>query len=137
MGLVCRRRHSAATIGAALLVAALLDTPAWAEPITGISAERIRSLAMQYATATPAMIVLGGSSMFKHSSGWEASRAIACLYAANPAAALIGSPLAGWLLGVHWLSLPGWRWLFILEGIPAIACGIVYSVGKLIYFLWN
>src|SRR5260370_40256366 len=25
------------------------------------------------------MIVLGGSSMFKHQSGWEASRAIACL----------------------------------------------------------
>jgi ACS family tartrate transporter-like MFS transporter len=32
----------------------------------------------------------------------EGSRAIACLYAANPAASLIGSPLAGWLLGVHW-----------------------------------
>ena len=55
----------------------------------------------------------------------ERSRAIACLYAANPAAALIGSPVAGWLLGVHWLSLAGWRWLFILEGIPAIALGIV------------
>ncbi len=55
----------------------------------------------------------------------DRGRAIACLYAANPAAALIGSPLAGWLLGVHWLSLPGWRWLFILEGLPAIACGIV------------
>ncbi len=55
----------------------------------------------------------------------ERSRAIACLYAANPAAALVGSPVAGWLLGVHWLSLAGWRWLFILEGIPAIALGIV------------
>ncbi len=55
----------------------------------------------------------------------DRSRAIACLYAANPAAALIGSPLAGWLLGVHWFSLSGWRWLFILEGIPAIVCGIV------------
>ena len=55
----------------------------------------------------------------------DRSRAIACLYAANPAAALIGSPLAGWLLGVHWHSLAGWRWLFILEGIPAIVVGIV------------
>ena len=35
----------------------------------------------------------------------DRSRAIACLYAATPAAALIGSPLAGWLLGVHWQSL--------------------------------
>ena len=54
----------------------------------------------------------------------DRSRAIACLYAANPAASLIGSPLAGWLLGVHWRSLAGWRWLFILEGIPAVVVGI-------------
>jgi ACS family tartrate transporter-like MFS transporter len=55
----------------------------------------------------------------------ERSRAIACLYAAVPAASLIGSPVAGWLLGVHWRLLAGWRWLFILEGIPAIVLGIV------------
>lgn len=55
----------------------------------------------------------------------DRSRAIACLYAANPAAALIGSPLAGWLLGVHWRSITGWRWLFILEGIPAVIMGII------------
>jgi ACS family tartrate transporter-like MFS transporter len=55
----------------------------------------------------------------------ERSRAIACLYAAVPAASLIGSPVAGWLLGVHWRSLAGWRWLFILEGIPAIVLGII------------
>ena len=55
----------------------------------------------------------------------DRSRAIACLYVANPAAALIGSPLAGWLLGVHWLAMAGWRWLFILEGIPAVLVGIV------------
>jgi len=55
----------------------------------------------------------------------ERSRAIACLYAAVPAASLIGSPVAGWLLGVHWRLLAGWRWLFILEGIPAVVLGIV------------
>jgi predicted MFS family arabinose efflux permease len=33
--------------------------------------------------------------------------------------------LAGWLLGVNWWQLAGWRWLFILEGIPAILLGFV------------
>ena len=55
----------------------------------------------------------------------DRGRAIACLYIAVPTASLIGSPIAGWLLGVHWWSLAGWRWLFILEGIPAIVLGIV------------
>ncbi len=55
----------------------------------------------------------------------ERSRAIACLYAAVPAASLVGSPVAGWLLGVQWWRLAGWRWLFILEGIPAIVLGVV------------
>jgi anaerobic selenocysteine-containing dehydrogenase len=54
-------------------------SPEWAEPHTGITAEDIRGLARTYATQTPSMIVLGGSSMFKHQFGWEASRAIACL----------------------------------------------------------
>jgi ACS family tartrate transporter-like MFS transporter len=55
----------------------------------------------------------------------ERGRAIACLYAAVPTASLVGSPIAGWLLGVHWPWLTGWRWLFILEGIPAIVLGII------------
>src|SRR5262245_28305852 len=54
----------------------------------------------------------------------ERSRAIACLYAAVPTSSLVGAPIAGWLLGVHWWQLAGWRWLFIMEGIPAIVLGI-------------
>jgi anaerobic selenocysteine-containing dehydrogenase len=54
-------------------------TPQWAAEITGIAPERIQALAKRYATETPAVIVLGGSSMFKHQYGWEASRAISCL----------------------------------------------------------
>jgi len=44
---------------------------------------------------------------------------------AIPVANILGSPLAGWLLGVHWFHLQGWRWLFIVEGIPAVAFGII------------
>jgi ACS family tartrate transporter-like MFS transporter len=55
----------------------------------------------------------------------DRSRAIACLYAAVPTSTLLGSPIAGWVLGVHWWQLAGWRWLFILEGTPAILLGII------------
>jgi anaerobic selenocysteine-containing dehydrogenase len=54
-------------------------TPEWAASLTGLPAERIYSLAREYAIRTPSMIVLGGSSMFKQRNGWEASRAVACL----------------------------------------------------------
>lgn len=54
-------------------------SPAWAEPITGVPAERIASLARRYAGTHPAMIVLGGSSMHKGGNGWQAARAITCL----------------------------------------------------------
>jgi anaerobic selenocysteine-containing dehydrogenase len=54
-------------------------TPAWAEGVTGIAAERIRALARRYATTRPAMILVGGSSMHKGSNGWQGARAVACL----------------------------------------------------------
>jgi len=55
----------------------------------------------------------------------ERGRAVAILYAAIPSSAIIGAPLAGWLLGIGWRGMAGWRWLFILEGVPAILMGIV------------
>src|SRR5690606_30956792 len=54
-------------------------TPGWASQITGVAAERSVQLARRYASVRPAMIVLGGSSMHKGVSGWQAGRAIACL----------------------------------------------------------
>jgi len=54
-------------------------SPEWAERETGLAAASIRRLAREYATSTPAMIVLGGASMYKHRHGWEPGRAIATL----------------------------------------------------------
>ena len=54
-------------------------TPGWAEAITGIDAGRITGFARDYATTERAMILLGGSSMYKDQNGWQASRAISCL----------------------------------------------------------
>ena len=55
----------------------------------------------------------------------DRAKAVAFFYAANPLSYVIGSPLAGVLLGLSWLGLRGWRWLFIIEGIPAFLLGII------------
>ncbi len=52
---------------------------AWAAAATGIDANRIVALARGYASTKPAMIVLGGSSMYKGADGWQGSRAVSCL----------------------------------------------------------
>src|SRR6516164_8439495 len=57
--------------------------------------------------------------------GLDRAKAVAAFYAAMPLSYVIGSPLAGLLLGLSWLGLRGWRWLFILEGIPAVVLGIL------------
>jgi MFS transporter, ACS family, tartrate transporter len=54
----------------------------------------------------------------------DRAKASAMFMTAIPIANIIGSPLGGWLLGVHWFGLAGWRWLFIVEGIPAVVFGI-------------
>ena len=55
----------------------------------------------------------------------DRAKAVAFFYAANPLSYVIGSPVAGVLLGLSWLGMRGWRWLFILEGIPAVVLGII------------
>jgi MFS transporter, ACS family, tartrate transporter len=55
----------------------------------------------------------------------DRAKAGAMFMIAIPVANIIGSPLGGWLLGVHWFGLQGWRWLFIVEGIPAIVFGAI------------
>jgi MFS transporter, ACS family, tartrate transporter len=55
----------------------------------------------------------------------DRAKASAMFMIAIPVANIIGSPLGGWLLGVRWLGIQGWRWLFIVEGIPAIVFGII------------
>ena len=53
----------------------------------------------------------------------DRAKAIAGFMIGIPIASMVGSPLAGLILRVHWLGLNGWRWLFILEGVPAILLG--------------
>ena len=51
------------------------------------------------------------------------ARAIAWFMTANPLAGVVGSPISGGLLNLHAAGLSGWQWMFLMEGIPAIALG--------------
>ena len=55
----------------------------------------------------------------------DQAKATSNFMAAIPVSLIIGSPLAGWILSHNWFAIDGWRWLFFLEGIPAILLGIV------------
>jgi MFS transporter, ACS family, tartrate transporter len=55
----------------------------------------------------------------------DRAKAVAIFMTAIPVSNAIGAPIAGFLMSLHWLGLSGWRWLLILEGIPAFLAGLV------------
>jgi ACS family tartrate transporter-like MFS transporter len=56
----------------------------------------------------------------------ELAQAVGLHLSGMPIASLLGAPVSGLILDhVHWLGLSSWRWLLILEGVPAIACGLL------------
>jgi ACS family tartrate transporter-like MFS transporter len=56
----------------------------------------------------------------------ERARAVAWFMTANALAGVVGGPVAGVLLSMHGAAgLAGWQWLFLLEGLPAVALGFV------------
>ena len=55
----------------------------------------------------------------------DRAKATGNFMAAIPLSLIIGSPVAGWILGHNWFMVEGWRWLFFLEGIPAILLGLI------------
>ena len=67
-------------------------------------------------------IIVYLSHWFRHE---DRAKAIGMFMAAVPISNIIGSPLSGVLLRANWLGLEGWRWLFIIEGAPAIVFGII------------
>ena len=56
----------------------------------------------------------------------QLAHAIALFNTGNPVANIVGGPISGVILDhIHWFGLSSWRWLLILEGIPAILGGVL------------
>ena len=55
----------------------------------------------------------------------ERARAMGAFIMAVPVSFAVGAPLSALILKLNWLGLEGWRWMFILEGLPAVVAGFV------------
>ncbi len=55
----------------------------------------------------------------------DRGKATGYFMSAIPLSQALASPVAGWIVGHSFLGLQGWRWLFILEGLPAILFGAI------------
>ena len=56
----------------------------------------------------------------------ERAQAVALFMIGMPLSKVLGAPLSGFILDhVHWLGYNSWRWLLILEGLPALFMGLL------------
>jgi sugar phosphate permease len=55
----------------------------------------------------------------------DRAKAIAMFMVAIPISQIVGAPLSGLLMKLHWWGYSGWRWLLLLEGVPAVILGMV------------
>jgi len=56
----------------------------------------------------------------------EQAQAIALVLVGIPVTSILGGPVSGLILDhVHWLTMGSWRWLLILEGVPAVVGGVL------------
>jgi MFS transporter, ACS family, tartrate transporter len=53
------------------------------------------------------------------------ARALGRFFIASSVSLAIGGPIAGLIIRLNWYNIPGWRWLFFLEGMPALALAVV------------
>jgi MFS transporter, ACS family, tartrate transporter len=53
------------------------------------------------------------------------SRTVSIFMVAAVVSFVVGSPLSGWLMDHPQFGLEGWQWLFLVEGLPSVALGIV------------
>ena len=56
----------------------------------------------------------------------EQAHVISLFVTALPVASVLGAPLSGFILDhAHWAAIGSWRWLLVLEGLPAVLCGVL------------
>lgn len=113
-------------VGARVWIARILLSWGFVASLTGL----VQSVHQLYA----ARIVLGFAEagyypgIVLYLTYWfrqrEQARVLSLFLTGFAVNSVLGSPASGFILQhVHWLGVASWRWLFLLEGLPAIALG--------------
>jgi ACS family tartrate transporter-like MFS transporter len=115
-------------IGARIWIARILITWGIVAMLTGM----VRSVGHLYVARFSLGIAEAGffPGIILYLTYWfpqrEQARAIAFFLLALPVTSILGAPISGLVLDhAHWLGISSWRWLLILEGLPAILGGIL------------
>ncbi len=70
----------------------------------------------------------------------DQARAVAYFMSGMAAANIIGAPFSTWIMeNITWFELSGWRWIFIIQGIPAILLGVItffYLTDRPVHAKW-
>jgi len=53
------------------------------------------------------------------------AKAVAFFMMSLPICNIIVAPLSTYILGITWMGLSGWKWLFILEALPSLILGLL------------
>ena len=53
------------------------------------------------------------------------ARAVSLFLVGMGTAGIVGGPIATWIIdNLQWFGLPGWRWIFLVEGVITLLCGV-------------
>jgi ACS family tartrate transporter-like MFS transporter len=61
----------------------------------------------------------------------DRARGLAGMILAVPFSQALGAWLSGEIMSWDWLGLGGWQWVFLVEGLPAVLCGVA------VFFFWT
>ncbi len=101
----------------------------WGLAATGMAF--VHSKEMFYALRVVLGVAEGGYApgLMFYLASWIPKRyragAISNVMLAVPISVVVGGPLSGWLMSVdNPLDMAGWRWMFLIEGMPTVVLGI-------------
>ena len=118
-------------LGARAWIARIIVTWGIVAALTGLAANVHQLYALRFALGVAEAGFAPGILLYL--TYWfprrDRARAIGLYLAGMPIATILGAPLSGLILDhAHWLGLSSWRWLLIVEGVPAIILGALTYV---------